>query len=81
MPVMPGAEPFFHSGGNTGVLLCHGFTGTPASLTAHGPIAQSPYARGGLRYLCIVPLPNGGERYYYEMTRADGSHELRTEIR
>ena len=32
MPVMPGAEPFFHSGGNTGVLLCHGFTGTPASL-------------------------------------------------
>ena len=32
MPVMPGAEPFFHSGGSTGVLLCHGFTGTPASL-------------------------------------------------
>jgi carboxylesterase len=29
---MPGAEPFFHSGGNTGVLLCHGFTGSPASL-------------------------------------------------
>src|ERR1700731_4636927 len=32
MPVMPGAEPFFQSGGNTGVLLCHGFTGSPASL-------------------------------------------------
>jgi carboxylesterase len=32
MPVMPGAEQFFHSGGRTGVLLCHGFTGTPASL-------------------------------------------------
>jgi carboxylesterase len=32
MPVMPGAEPFFHAGGGTGVLLCHGFTGTPASL-------------------------------------------------
>jgi carboxylesterase len=32
MPVMPGAEPFFHSGGSTGVLLCHGFTGTPATL-------------------------------------------------
>ena len=32
MPVMPGAEPFFHSGGSTGVLLCHGFTGNPASL-------------------------------------------------
>ena len=32
MPVMPGAEPFFHSGGSTGVLLCHGFTGNPSSL-------------------------------------------------
>jgi carboxylesterase len=32
MPLMPGAEPFFHSGDGTGVLLCHGFTGTPASL-------------------------------------------------
>ena len=32
MPVMPGAEPFFHSGGSTGALLCHGFTGTPGTL-------------------------------------------------
>src|SRR5437773_10097854 len=32
MPVLPGAEPFFHSGGSTGVLLCHGFTGTPGTL-------------------------------------------------
>ena len=32
MPVMPGAEPFFHSGGSTAVLLCHGFTGNPSSL-------------------------------------------------
>ena len=32
MPVMPGAESFFHSGGSTGVLLCHGFTGNPSSL-------------------------------------------------
>ncbi|MGH3125512.1 MAG: alpha/beta hydrolase, partial [Streptosporangiaceae bacterium] len=32
MPVMPGAEPYFHSGGRTGVLLCHGFTGSPGSL-------------------------------------------------
>jgi carboxylesterase len=29
---MPGAEPFFHAGGSTGVLLCHGFTGSPGSL-------------------------------------------------
>ena len=32
MPVMPGAEPFTHVGGSTGVLLCHGFTGSPQSL-------------------------------------------------
>ncbi len=32
MPVIPGAEPFFQAGGNTGVLLCHGFTGNPGSL-------------------------------------------------
>jgi carboxylesterase len=29
---MPGAEPFSHDGGSTGVLLCHGFTGSPHSL-------------------------------------------------
>jgi carboxylesterase len=32
MPVLPGAEPYSHRGGPTGVLLCHGFTGTPQSL-------------------------------------------------
>jgi carboxylesterase len=29
---MPGAEPFHHEGSRVGVLLCHGFTGTPQSL-------------------------------------------------
>ena len=28
----PGTEPFRHDGGPVGVLLCHGFTGSPASL-------------------------------------------------
>jgi carboxylesterase len=32
MSVIPGAEPFFRDGGPVGVLLCHGFTGTPQSL-------------------------------------------------
>ncbi|GAA3118365.1 alpha/beta hydrolase [Streptosporangium carneum] len=32
MPVMPGAEPYHHKGGRIGVLLCHGFTGSPQSL-------------------------------------------------
>lgn len=32
MPVLPGAEPYRHEGGEVGVLLCHGFTGSPQSL-------------------------------------------------
>jgi carboxylesterase len=31
-PVLPGAEPFEAAGGPVGVLLCHGFTGSPQSL-------------------------------------------------
>ncbi|WP_049570161.1 alpha/beta hydrolase [Streptomyces sp. SBT349] len=32
MLLLPGAEPFTRKGSPTGVLLCHGFTGTPQSL-------------------------------------------------
>ncbi len=53
----------------------------PSALTAHGPVAQSPHGDGGLRYLCILDLGDSHERYYYEMTRPDGAHELRTEYR
>ncbi len=53
----------------------------PSTLTAVGtePHASSVY--GGLRYLDIVPLPDGRTRIYYEWTRSDGAHELRTEVR
>ena len=53
----------------------------PAALTANGMVAQSPYGQGGLRYMSILDLGNSAERYYYEMTREDGAHELRTELR
>lgn len=36
MPLLPGAEPYHHEGGPVGVLLCHGFTGTPQSLRPWG---------------------------------------------
>jgi hypothetical protein len=55
----------------------------PSALAAVSavPVAQSPHAGGGLRYLSILDLGDGRERWYYELTRADGAHEVRTELR
>lgn len=53
MPLMPGAEPYHHRAGPVGVLLCHGFTGTPQSLrpwaeylAAHGLTVSLPRQPG-----------------------------------
>ena len=42
------------------------------------PLLHSPHPPFGLRYADVVALPDGGARWFYEATRADGAHELRT---
>jgi hypothetical protein len=56
---------------------------SPDTLTAIGtaPVGAPPDGRLGLRYLDIVELGAGRERWYYELTRPDGAHELVTELR
>ncbi|MFK4147627.1 alpha/beta hydrolase [Streptomyces sp. NPDC004065] len=58
MPVLPGAEPFRHEGGEIGVLLCHGFTGSPQSLR---PWAEHLAGRG--LTVSVPLLPGHGTRW------------------
>ena len=85
MPVMPGAEPFTHAGGATGVLLCHGFTGSPQSLR---PWAEY-LAEAGLS-VWLPRLPGHGttwqemahtrwEDWYAELDRAFDELRARSE--
>ncbi|AGL18371.1 hypothetical protein L083_4861 [Actinoplanes sp. N902-109] len=55
--------------------------GSFGELTAAGdePLG-SPHPPHGLRYLSVVALPDGRDRVYYEATREDGAHDLRTEV-
>ncbi|MFD7438646.1 alpha/beta hydrolase [Streptomyces sp. NPDC059861] len=58
MPVLPGAEPYRHDGGEVGVLLCHGFTGSPQSLR---PWAEYLAERG--LSVALPLLPGHGTRW------------------
>lgn len=58
MRLLPGAEPYAHHGSSTGVLLCHGFTGTPHSLR---PWAEHLAARG--LTVSLPLLPGHGTRW------------------
>lgn len=52
MPVLPGSEPFSPDGGPVGVVLSHGFTGTPSSLR---PWAEHLAAAGYTVRLPLLP--------------------------
>jgi len=54
---------------------------TPSHLApvADKAVGVSPTGSGSLRYLSVVQPPGGGYRLYYEVTLADGAHDLRTE--
>jgi carboxylesterase len=58
VPVLAGAEPYRHEGGEVGVLLCHGFTGSPQSLR---PWAEHHAAHG--LTVSLPLLPGHGTRW------------------
>ncbi|ASS99402.1 lipase [Geobacillus thermocatenulatus] len=62
-PVLPGAEPFYAENGPAGVLLVHGFTGTPHSMR---PLAEA-YAKAG--YTVCLPRLKGHGTHYEDMER------------
>ncbi|MZE77946.1 alpha/beta hydrolase [Streptomyces xinghaiensis] len=75
MQVLPGAEPFHHEGGDIGVLLCHGFTGSPQSmrpwadfLAGHGYTVSLPLLPGhGTRWQDMQLT--GWQDWYAEVDR------------
>ncbi|HEX2806208.1 MAG TPA: alpha/beta fold hydrolase [Kineosporiaceae bacterium] len=64
MSVLPGAERYSHAGAAVGVLLCHGFTGTPQSLRGWG----EQLAAAG--YSVELPLLPGHGTTWQEMNRS-----------
>jgi hypothetical protein len=82
------AEPFAYYDGRataeenweerTGIARIVGLGSFEA--VGESPIGTSAYGLGGLRYVSALRLPGGDTRLYYEVTRPDGAHELRTTL-
>ena len=69
------AENWFE---RTGIAVL-GADGTFAPL-GDAPVAEAPHGTRALRYACVVPLPGGGYRLFFEASRPDGAHDLRTQV-
>ncbi|MCP8967218.1 alpha/beta hydrolase [Ectobacillus ponti] len=72
-PILPGAEAFFFPGGDTGILISHGFSGTPQSVRFLG---ESLAAQGFTVY--GVRLAGHGTHYeeMAQCTYKDWLHSL-----
>jgi carboxylesterase len=71
--VLAGAEPFEHAGGPVGVLLCHGFTGSPQTLRG-----WADYLAGQNLTVSLPRLPGHGTTWQ-DMART-GSDDWLAEV-
>ncbi len=70
--IMEGAEPFFLPGGSRGVLLIHGFTGSPAEMRLYGEFLQQ---RG---YTVLAPRLAGHGTSLQDMEHSTADDWLRS---
>lgn len=72
-PVIPGAESFFYRGNEIGILLSHGFVGTPQSVRAIGEAFHH------LGYTVLAPRLAGHGTHFYDLEnclKEDWFHSL-----